>query len=50
MEAVKTLLQERQGIGDVIWIKKPSISKPAPKEQIAELVSRADVIINGEAA
>ena len=50
MEELKTLLQERHGIGEVIWIKKPSISKPAPKEQIAELVNRAEVIINGEAA
>ncbi len=50
MEELKTLLRERHGIGEGIWIKKPSISKPAPKEQIAELVSRADVIINGEAA
>jgi hypothetical protein len=50
MEALGTLLTERHGIGEVIWLKKPSISKPAPKEQITELVSRADVVINGEAA
>ena len=50
MEELKRLLQERFGIGGVIWLRKPSISKPAPKEQIAELVQRADVVINGEAA
>jgi hypothetical protein len=50
MAELKCLLKERYGIGEVIWLKKPSISKPAPKEQIAELVNRADVIINGEAA
>jgi hypothetical protein len=50
MEALKQLLVERCGVGATVWIRKPSISKPAPKEQIAELVSRADVIVNGEAA
>lgn len=50
MEALRTLLEEQHGIGEAVWIKKPSISKPALKEQIAELASRADVIINGEAA
>lgn len=50
MEEIRTLLRERHGIGETIWIRKPSISKPAPKEQIAELVERADVVINGEAA
>lgn len=50
MEELRKLLEERHGTGDVIWRKKPSISKPAPKEQIDELLTRADVIINGEAA
>jgi len=50
MAALKDLLVERHGIADTLWIKKPSISKPATKEQIAELASRANVVINGEAA
>lgn len=50
MAALRDLLVERHGVGDTVWLKKPSIAKPAPKEQIAELVSRADVVINGEAA
>lgn len=50
MAELRALLRERHGIGETVWIKKPSISKPAPKEQIAELLGRADVIINGEAA
>jgi len=50
MAALRDLLAERQGIVDTLWLKKPSIAKPAPKEQIAKLVSRADVVINGEAA
>ena len=50
MEELKRLLAERHGTGETIWIRKPNISKPAPKEQIAELLSRAEVIINGEAA
>ncbi len=50
MEELKRLLAERHGTGETIWIRKPNISKPAPKEQISELVTRADVIVNGEAA
>ncbi len=50
MEELKSLLKERHGVGEVIWLKKPSISKPAPKEQIADLLNGADVVINGEAA
>jgi hypothetical protein len=50
MEALKVLLEERYGIGATVWLKKPSIAKPAPKEQITELATKADVIINGEAA
>lgn len=50
MEELKNLLEERYRVAGTLWLKKPSISKPAPKEQIAELVARADVVINGEAA
>ncbi|MBI1734484.1 MAG: hypothetical protein HYR51_04855 [Candidatus Rokubacteria bacterium] len=50
MAALKDLLTERHAVRDTVWIKKPSISKPATKEQIAELASRTDVVINGEAA
>jgi len=50
MEELKVLLEQRHRVAGTLWLKKPSISKPAPKEQIAELVARADVVINGEAA
>lgn len=50
MEELKNLLEERDRVAGTLWLRKPSISKPAPKEQIAELVARADVVINGEAA
>ncbi len=50
MEALRGLLVERHDVGEVVWLRKPSISKPAPKEQIAQLVAQADAIINGEAA
>jgi hypothetical protein len=50
MEEISAILRERHGIGETVWLKKPSISKPAPKEQIADLVGRADVVVNGEAA
>ncbi|MFQ5520669.1 MAG: hypothetical protein ACE5FK_04665 [Candidatus Methylomirabilia bacterium] len=50
MEELKDLLEQRCGVASAVWLKKPSISKPAPKEQIAELVAEADVVINGEAA
>ena len=50
MAALRDLLVERHGVGRTVWLKKPSIAKPAPKEQVAELVGRSDVVINGEAA
>jgi len=50
MGELKDLLERRHQVVSALWLKKPSISKPAPKEQIAELVAKADVVINGEAA
>jgi hypothetical protein len=50
MAALRDLLVDRHGVGRTVWLKKPSIAKPAPKEQVAELVNRSDVVINGEAA
>lgn len=50
MEELKELLEQRYRAAGALWLKKPSISKPAPKEQVAELVAQADVVINGEAA
>jgi hypothetical protein len=50
MAALKDVLVERYGVVDTVWLKKPSMSKPATKEQMAELVARTDVVVNGEAA
>jgi hypothetical protein len=50
MAALKDVLTERLGVADTLWMKKPSMSKPATKEQMQEMVARADVVINGEAA
>lgn len=50
MAALKIVLTERLGIADTVWMKKPSMSKPATKEQMQEMLVRADVVINGEAA
>ena len=50
MASLKDVLTERLGIADTLWMKKPSMSRPATKEQMQEMVVRADVVINGEAA
>ena len=50
MEAVKCLLEKRYALAGTLWLKKPSISKPALPEQMATLLARADVVINGECA
>ena len=50
MEAVKSLLERRYALAGTLWLKKPSISKPALPEQMATLLARADVVINGECA
>ena len=50
MEEVKSLLERRYALAGTLWLKKPSISKPALPEQMATLLARADVVINGECA
>lgn len=50
MAALKDVLIERVGIADTVWMKKPSMSKPATKEQMQEMLACADGVINGEAA
>lgn len=49
MDALKQEL-ESLGVRDVVWFKKPSISKPAPASMMQELIARSDVVINGECA
>lgn len=50
MEALRDLLVQRYRLAGTLWLRKPSISPPAPPAQLAELVAAADVVINGEAA
>lgn len=50
MAALKDVLRERCGTAEALWMKKPSMSKPATKEQMADLLAHADVVVNGEAA
>lgn len=48
MEALATLLREREGIASVVWLHKDSVSRPETPESIASLATRFDVVINGE--
>jgi hypothetical protein len=45
--AVGDLLKERYALESVFMRTKPTFSKPAPDEVVAELVQNADVVITG---
>jgi hypothetical protein len=48
MEALATLLREREGIASLTWLHKDSVSRPETPESIASLAKQFDVVINGE--
>jgi hypothetical protein len=48
MEALATLLREREGIASVTWLHKDSVSRAETPESIASLAKKFDVVINGE--
>lgn len=48
MEALATLLREREGIASVTWLHKESVSRAETPESIASLAKKFDVVINGE--
>ena len=50
MRELKVLLAKRMEVSKFVWLKKPNVAKRAPVEQIRELTTTSDVVINGEAA
>ena len=47
LERIEELMRDRFDLGDVIHVKKPTFSRPAPPELLAELAERADFVIEG---
>ena len=47
LERIEELMRDRFDLGDVIHVKKPTFSRPAPLELLAELAERADFVIEG---
>ena len=45
--AIGDLLKERYAVESVFVRSKPTFSKPAPDELVAEMVSNSDVIVTG---
>ena len=50
MREIKLLLAERYEVAKFVWLKKENVARKASAAQMMELVSRSDVVINGEAA
>jgi hypothetical protein len=47
LEAVGELIKERYAVESVFMRSKPTFSKPAPDELVAEMVKHSDVIVTG---
>lgn len=48
MDLIANQLQKEHGIAEVIWHKKPSISKAVPDSELEEFAAKVDVVVNGE--
>ncbi len=47
LERVEELMRERFDLADVIHVKKPTFSRPAPMDLLSELAERADFVVEG---
>jgi hypothetical protein len=47
LDAIGEMLKERYALESVFVRSKPTFSKPAPDEMVAEMVDNADVIVTG---
>lgn len=47
LDRVEELIQERYNIADVVRVKKPTFSRPAPVELLINLAEQADFVIEG---
>ena len=47
LDRIAELMRERFDLAEVIHIKKPTFSRPAPTELLVELAEQADFVIEG---
>ena len=47
LDRIAELMQERFDLAEVIQVKKPTFTRPAPTELLAELAEQADFVIEG---
>jgi len=47
LERVEELMRERFDIAEVIYVEKPTFTRPAPTELLVDLAERADFVIEG---
>ena len=47
LERVEELMRERFELADVIHVKKPTFSRPAPMDLLVNLAERADFVVEG---
>ena len=47
LDRIAELMQERFDLAEVIHVNKPTFTRPAPTELIAELAEQADFVIEG---
>ena len=47
LDRIAELMQQRFDLAEVIHVKKPTFTRPAPMELIAELSEQADFVIEG---
>ena len=47
LDRIAELMQERFDLAEVVHVKKPTFSRPAPAELLVELAEQADFVIEG---
>jgi hypothetical protein len=47
LDRIAELMQERFDLAEVIHVEKPTFTRPAPTELLAELAEQADFVIEG---
>jgi hypothetical protein len=48
MAALEKLLRAEHGIGEIVWHRKDSVSRPVTDQVLAGIAKEVDVVINGE--
>ena len=47
LDRIAELMQERFALADVVRVKKPTFTRPAPAELLVDLAERVDFVIEG---